>query len=135
MGFSVDFSDFEKFAKSVQGLEKGFNDFLKLFLVEMAERVLAKAKPKTPVDTGALRSAWELGDVSGSGNTLEVEILNGMEYATDIEYGHRIVRGGIEVGYYNGRFMLKTSIDEVRRQMPLRYVKEFEKFCKSLGIK
>lgn len=134
MGFSVNFKDFDKFIKNMNTLEKDFNKFLKKFLIEMANRVIAKTKPKTPIDTGALRSSWQLGEISGSGKNLQVEILNPMEYATDIEYGHRIVRNNIEVGWYEGRFMLKTSIDEIKAQMPSRYNEEFKKFCEAKGI-
>lgn len=134
MGFSCDFSELKNYIIAAEYFSDDFNYFMRNFLGEMAQRVMAKTKPRTPKDTGALRSAWQLGEISGSGRNLEVEILNPMEYATEIEYGHRVVRNGVEVGYYEGRFMLKISMDEVRRQMPLRYENEFRKFCKRAGI-
>lgn len=138
MGFTIDFSEFEMLRKQYKAMENDFEGFLKGFLVEMAERILAQTKPKTPYDTGALRNAWELGSVTGSGTEIAVEILNPMEYATDIEYGHRIVAGTgenkHEVGWYNGHFMLKTSIENIQRQMPLRYERQFKDFCRSHGI-
>ena len=134
MGFSCDFKELKNFVVATKYFADDFNYFLRGFLGEMANRVIAKTKPRTPVDTGALRAAWQLGNIKGSGENLEIEILNPMEYATEIEYGHRIVRNGIEVGWYEGRFMLKTSIDEVRRQMPLRYQGAFMRFCKEKGI-
>ena len=108
--------------------------FLRGFMVEMAERVIAKTKPRTPIDTGDLRRAWVLGDVHRDGNNISVEILNGMEYATFIEYGHRIVSNGIEVGWYDGRFMLTISINEIRNQIPMRFAKEWTIFCKKWGL-
>lgn len=134
MEFKVDFSDLEELENALIISEKEFDDFLRDFLIEMANRVIAKTKPRTPYDTGALRNAWQLGDISGNGKEISVEILNGMEYATEIEYGHRIVRGGVEVGWYEGRFMLKISIDEVDAQMPARYDKAFKLFCLERGI-
>ena len=138
MGFTVDLSGFEKMQKQYQNLAKDFEGFLRDFLIQMAERILAKTKPKTPVDTGALKSAWTLGDIYGSGRDLYIEILNPMEYATEIEYGHRIVAGSgadkHEVGWYDGHFMLKTSIDEIERQMPARFEAQFRAFCKAHGI-
>lgn len=143
MGFSIDFKNFDKFVKSMNTMERDFNNFLQKFLIQMANRVIAKTKSKQAghegeefkaYDTGAMTNAWQLGNISGSGKNLEVEILNPMEYATDIEYGHRIVRGNTEVGYYNGRFMLKTSIDEIKAQMPARYDEEFKKFCEKRGL-
>lgn len=134
MGFKVDFSELEKLEKEMKITAQEFNDFLRDFLTEMVLRVIAKTKPRTPVDTGALRNGWDIGGIKGSGKEISVEIFNPMEYATDIEYGHRIVRGGIEVGYYNGRFMLKTSIDEIDKEMPERYKNEFRKFCVMKGL-
>lgn len=134
MGFKVDFSELEKLEKEMKITAQEFDDFLRDFLTEMALRVVAKTKPRTPVDTGALRNGWDMGSIKGGGKEISIEIFNPMEYATEIEYGHRIVRGGIEVGYYNGRFMLKTSIDEIDKEMPERYKNEFRKFCIMKGL-
>lgn len=134
MAFSIDFKELNAYASAVTVFKNDFNSFLKKFLIEMAERVIARTKPRTPVDTGALRSAWQLGDIHGEGKNISVEILNGMEYATDVEYGHRVVRNGVEIGWAEGRYMLKISIDEIKRQMPARYQSEFKKFCLEKGI-
>lgn len=168
MGFAVDFSQFEKLIKDMKATEKDFNKFLYDFLLRMAWEVIRETKPKTPHDTGALQNAWAIqtdkvssksvtmtnrkgkqvqrqsytqeGDlmVSGSGKDLAVIISNPMEYATDIEYGHRIVRGTgadkVEVGWFNGVFMLKTSIDNVISKMPAAYDIAFRQFCQSHGI-
>lgn len=169
MGFSVDFSELEQLVNDMKITEQDFNQFLYNFLLEMAYRVIARTKKKTPVDTGALRNAWAVetdkvtektvsrkskrtgkkkdvsafkqeGDiiVSGEGKTLAVVLSNPMEYATDIEYGHRIVVGTgenkREVGWFDGVFMLRTSIDVIQAQMPLRYEKAFKEFCKQHGI-
>lgn len=139
MGFSLDYSELKKFNDDLSIFGKiEFEQFLKSFLLEQANRVLAKTKKKPPKDTGALRSAWELGPIEGSGTDIFVEIKNSMEYATDVEYGHRIVghgsSAGIELGWVEGRFMLKTSIDEIQRKMPSRYEKAFNAFCLEKGI-
>lgn len=136
MRFNVEFKDLIEFHRAVLGASQGFEDFLKDFLIEMANRILARVKRKdrTPVDTGALKNSWKLGNLILDGKNISVEILNGMEYASYIEYGHRIVRNGAEVGWYEGRFMLKISIDEIRQQMPHRYIKEFNAWCGRNGI-
>lgn len=147
MGFLVDFSEFDKFRKSFEELENDFDVFLKDFLRDMANKVLRETKLKQSghygdkykaYDTGAMTAAWKIGNFHGQGKEISVEILNSMEYATDIEYGHRIVSGQgenkVEVGWYQGRFMLKTSIDNIRRQMPVRFQFAFKDFCKKHGI-
>ena len=148
MAFSINYKELSAYVSSVTLMKNDFNKFLREFLLEMADRVIARVKPRTPVGTpestgipnyvgGALRRNWELGDIKGEGRNISVEILNGTDYATDIEYGHRIMGGSehnVEVGWYEGRFMLKISIDEIRKQMPIRYQNEFKKFCIEHGL-
>lgn len=160
MGFKLDMKELLEYSKKLTNASKEFEDFLKDFLIEMAYRIIAKVKRKdrTPVDTGALRNAWGIetekteivesknnqgkkmlktirtGDIKYNGKEISLILSNPMEYATEIEYGHRIVRNGAEVGWYEGRFMLKISIDEIRKQMPHRYIKEFNAWCERNGI-
>ena len=147
MGFSIDFSELEKLVRDMKITERDFNGFLRDFLLRMAQEIVEETKLKQSghygeeykaYDTGAMTNAWALGNITGSGKDIAVEILNPMEYATDIEYGHRIVVGTgenkREVGWYNGKFMLKTSIENVQRKMPAAYEIAFKKFCKEHGI-
>ena len=136
MGFNIEFRDLIEFHRKVLGASEGFEDFLKDFLIEMANRILARVKRKdrTPVDTGALRNSWSISDVNSDGKNIFIEIKNPMEYASYVEYGHRIVRNGSEVGWYEGKFMLKISIDEIRKQMPHRFLRQFNAWCERNGI-
>lgn len=147
MGFTIDFSEFEKYVKAMKATERDFNNFLRDFLLRMANEILRETKLKQSghygedfkaYDTGAMTNAWTLGSITGSGRDISVEIINPMEYATDIEYGHRIVVGTgenkKEVGWFDGKFMLKTSIENIQRQMPAAYDIAFRQFCKSHGI-
>lgn len=154
---NINYDQLKKYEKDLKEVYGGIDNFLKSFLIEMAERVIAKTKPRTPVDTGSLRNAWGIetsktsieevkdgdkivkrviqeGDIVFNGNEVSVILSNPMEYATEIEYGHRIVSNGMEVGWYEGRFMLKISIEEVQRQLPARYAQKFTKFLKEKGI-
>lgn len=134
MGFNLDINELKAYNQAIMSFQNDFNQFLKDLLIDMAERVIARTKPRTPVDTGALRNTWKLGEIKSTGKDISVEILNPMEYATEIEYGHRIVLNGTEIGWYEGRFMLNISIDEIRRQIPLRYEQELKKLCIQHGI-
>lgn len=174
-GFEIDFSELENYIHNMQSLKKDFNAFLEHFLIDMAERVIAQTKRKTPVDTGALRASWSIatdkqtvrtsrrkhknenssnygktskvqiyeqeGNIQfeGEGKNLTLYIVNPQEYASEVEYGHRILSGTgpdkVEVGWKDGYFMLTTSIDYVQRQMPARFKREFQEFCAKHGIK
>lgn len=153
MAKEADFSQFEKFAKSWQDTYEDFDNFIKVFLLEMALRAVAKIKPRTPVDTGALRNTWGIGDqalqvgrtteqaksafeqkatidsVNVVGNNFEITIWNLMDYASFVEFGHRTPGGG----WVEGRFMMTISIDEVARQIPARFNKAFKTYLASKG--
>lgn len=64
--------------------------------------------------TGAKRYAESL-EVVKKGNTFIVEIINPVEYASYVEYGHR-TRGG--KGWVSGNFMLTISENELDAQAP-----------------
>lgn len=158
MSKEADFSQFEKYVKDFSKMINDLDSFLRQYLLEMAQRVIARTKPRTPVDTGYLRESWYVGDESkgvykgqhGQGNAytsafsttatiqsirvvgdnLEVDIGNGAEYSSYVEYGHASQAGNWVSGY----FMLTISIDEVQKQMPKRFEKAFQEFIKSKGV-
>lgn len=155
-----DFKQYEKWVKQLGVAQKEFDFFLKQFLLEMAQRCIARTKQRTPVDTGALRNSWSIGNQkielketggtskSGKeavtinedksditsivviGNTMYVEIWNPMEYSSYVEYGHTLPNGK----YLDGKFMLTISIDEIQKQIPARFDKAFKEFIKRYGV-
>lgn len=145
--------DYKEYSKWVENLGIAKSDFrlwLKQFLLKEAQRVVAKAKRRTPVDTGFLRNAYGIGNqklafrtasnnysikldteksdiasIKVIGNVLQVEIWNLADYASFVEYGHHS---------YEGKYMLTISIDEVHRQIPARFNKEWLLFLKEKGV-
>ena len=151
--WGVDTTEWKKMQEKLERLSQDSNDdsladFLRNFIVEMAERTIAKTKKRTPVGTpestgipnyvgGTLRRNWQLGKILVEGKKISVEILNPTEYATEVEYGHRIMGGAghsIEVGWKDGRFMLTISVNEIRAQMPMRFAQQWKDFCKRWGL-
>ena len=59
--FDFDIKEFENYVKNFEKATKEFETFLKSFLLKEAQRVISKAKKRTPVDTGALRASWGIG--------------------------------------------------------------------------
>ena len=155
MNSGFNYKEYEKWVEKLGILKDEFQLWLKQFLLEQAERVVALGKPRTPVDTGYLRNSWYIGtqnivqgDIEGKSksgkqmqginwkasdiasiavidNYLEVEIGLGADYASYIEYGQRS---------YQGRYMLTISINEVQRQLPARFNKEWLQFLKAGGF-
>ena len=58
-----DYNEFKKFHKNFTEMQSELENFLELFLLEMAERVIARTIQRTPTDTGALRATWGIGSV------------------------------------------------------------------------
>ena len=96
---------------------------------ELAARLLTMVKKRTPVDTGALRRGWTIGEVKAVEGGYEVEVLNPTEYASYVEFGHRTrlnPEGGR--GWVKGRFMLQISSDELEAMAPKILERKLKKF-------
>lgn len=135
---SVNIRDLENFR---QKLEENLGDdqinlFIEACAKELAARLLAKVIRRTPVGQyprgsgkvgGTLRRGWTNGrnepantyanslTVNHFGDVYVIEIINPVEYAPYVEYGHR-TRGG--EGWVEGKFMLTISEQEIQSDAP-----------------
>lgn len=155
MKSGFDYKEYVKWVDNLGLVREDFHLWLKQFLLQEAQRVVAKGKPRTPVDTGFLRNSWYIGsqnivqgDIAGKsksgkqmqginwdksdiasisiiGDMLQVEIGLSADYASFIEYGQRS---------YQGKYMLTISINEVQQQLPARFNKEWLLFLKQRGV-
>ncbi len=147
----IDFSEFDAYYKRFQAMRRELDGFLKEFLLEMVLRTVGKAVDRTPVDTGALRAAWQiggvfvaddsgsikpldptelLGEVRGNGKEIVVEILNDMDYASFLEYGYQHV-GGF---WMDGHFMLTIALTEVESVIQQAFDLRFTEFMRKHGM-
>lgn len=148
----------KRFQRQLSKIQQGdAHAFLDACAKELAARLLAKAIERTPVGVypkstgkngGTLRRGWtsktheeaESGSRKGAkayadslaiqhvGSALIVEIVNPVEYASYVEYGHRKVNGG----WSRGRFMMTISEQELQEIAPKvleRKVKKFLEEC------
>ena len=119
-----DFSQFREFAKGFEKLsDSEIDDLCVACSKELAARLLALVIPATPVGKypkgsgkkgGTLREYAQSLTVTKSGNTYMVEIINPVEYASYVEFGHRTVSGG----WVEGRYMLTISEEKLKRIAP-----------------
>ena len=131
-----DFSQFREFAKGFEKLsDSEIDDLCVACSKELAARLLALVIPATPVGKypkgsgkkgGTLRRGW--GAKSGTaavgyanslpvrkaGNTYTVEVINPVEYASYVEFGHRTPSGG----WVEGQYMLTISEEKLKRVAP-----------------
>lgn len=120
--FSVFRQNANKFAKQVD-----IDEFCSSLAKEIAARLLAKAKRRTPVDSGELRKHWNVdADVTKEGLVYRIDVYNETEYAIYVEYGHRqkVGRYVPAIGkrlvkpWVNGVFMMTISAAELQIQSP-----------------
>ena len=133
-GGNVDFRELQEFRRKMKASlnDDQINDFIESCAKELAARLLAKVIKRTPVGQypastgkkgGTLRRGWTGGKTQGGkayadslrvnhyGNTYVIEVVNPVEYASYVEFGHRTRN---HEGWVEGKFMLTISEQEVQ---------------------
>ena len=138
--------DFEKKLKSM----KDPDVFVESCAKELAARLLAKVIKRTPVGDypkssgkkgGTLRRGWT-GEKHASasayvdsltvhhfGDTYVIEIVNPVEYASYVEYGHRTAN---HKGWDSGVFMMTISEQELQEIAPKVLERKVKKYMEGL---
>lgn len=141
--------------KELDKLKKDTDAFVEECAKELAARLLAKVIKRTPVGDyskssgkkgGTLRRGWTTQKAgSGSeglntsnakqyvdslkinhfGNMYVIELVNPVEYASYVEYGHRTTN---HKGWVPGHFMLKISEQELQQIAPKVLENKIKKF-------
>lgn len=138
--------DFEKKLKSM----KDPDVFVESCAKELAARLLAKVIKRTPVGDypkssgkkgGTLRRGWtgekrasasayvDSLTVHHSGDTYVIEIVNPVEYASYVEYGHRTAN---HKGWVSGVFMMTISEQELQEIAPKVLERKVKKYMEGL---
>lgn len=127
MGFGkCDFRQLAKLTENVKALNDGIaNNFTKDVANEIALRLIRMIKQKTPVNTGTLRNGWSV-NIIENGKNYTIEIINPIEYASEVEYGHRQEAGRyvpalgkkLKKSWVQGKFMMTMSISEINQLTP-----------------
>ena len=122
----VEFSELTALRDRLERLQKtDFDAFCRAVTKDIAARLLRKTIQKTPVDTGELRRSWTVGTVEKRGDLYYIEVINPLEYAQYVEYGHRQTPGRyvpaigkrLKRSWVQGKFMLTLSENEIQRDM------------------
>lgn len=113
----VDIKQLEHLRDNLQIIDKNTNAFLESCAKELAARLLEKVFHRTPVRGGNLRREWSMNNVKITHvrSNYVAEIINPIEYASYVEYGHRTAN---HKGWVSGQFMLTISEEEIRQSAP-----------------
>lgn len=134
----LDYSKLAEFTNKVeQSLSKEeINLFMEACAKELTARLLSKVIKRTPVGEypsksgkkgGTLRRGWTAEKnqavttyvnsltINHNGDSYTIEIVNPVEYASYVEYGHRTRN---HKGWVEGRFMLTISSQELQEAAP-----------------
>lgn len=150
---SFDLSELRKLQEKLNRIsEPEINAFLEECAKELAARLLARVIRRTPVGQypassgktgGTLRRGWtsaQSGTGSGRarqyaesltvhqyGGYLVIEIINPVEYASYVEFGHRTAD---HTGWVPGRFMMTISEQEIQNIAPAVLERKIDKFMR-----
>lgn len=147
MANNVNYAQLDAFRQRVK--QSLTSDKVELFIEsctkELAARLLAKVIKRTPVGKyssksgkkgGTLRRGWTAEknqavstyvnslNITKTGDSYAIEIVNPVEYASYVEYGHRTRN---HKGWVEGRFMLTISSQEVQEAAPAILEKKLQR--------
>lgn len=154
MGFEK--KELEDLLKNFKELASDYENFLGDFLTRQGLDCVAETKKNTPVDTGRLRNSWQCSKVFKKGNERYVVVgtdkdaltdaetktvseggkvsnlvmQNNVYYASWIEDGHKTVNGKWVKGYH----MARNALNQIEKNLPGRFQKDFDRWCKSKGV-
>ncbi len=133
----VNDSDLKKLKSKLQKQNKTTDDFLQSCTKELAARLLRMVKNKTPVGQykdigkvgGTLRRGWTTGTITKEGSSYRIEIVNPVEYATYVEYGHRTANHS---GWIPGQFFMTISEQELEKIAPKVLENKIKKYLEGV---
>lgn len=135
---SVNSQELKDFSKRLKTLTSGeIDDFIDHATNNITGRILRKVI-KYEFDhkvTGNLVRGYRATPVKRDGKVRKAQIYNPVEYASYVEYGHRLRRktdkGNLLTGWWEGRHSLSRSAREVAQDTDKILSKELERFIRS----
>lgn len=125
--------------KELNKLQQNTDEMLEACAKELAARLLRLVVKRTPVGDysgdsytcasgeqhkghkvpgkvgGTLRRGWTIGEIRKERNVYKIDIINPVEYASYVEYGHRTAN---HKGWVKGQFMMTISEQELETIAP-----------------
>ena len=122
---NVEFSDLVALRDKFEMLQNTVDDFCIQVTKEIAQIVIDNAIKRTPVDTSKLVKAWNTENLKKEGTVYKIEIVNPLEYAEFVEFGHRQTPGRyvkaigkrLKKSWVQGKFMLTLTERDLQRNL------------------
>lgn len=111
---NVEFSDLVALRDKFEMLQNTVDDFCIQVTQEIAQIVFKNAGLRTPRKEGDLINAWNTENLKKEGTVYKIEIVNPLEYAEFVEFGHRKKNGK---GWVKGFFMLTIAERDLQRNL------------------
>ena len=140
----LDIKQLEAFRDRIKDLDAEREAFMVSTVKNLAARLLRKVILRTPTDTGQLKNSWTVEKVTKEGTSYKVTIINSMNYASYVEFGHRqeevgrfvpVLKKRLVKPWVKGRFMLTISESELEGQIEGIIAKRIENWLRKLGDK
>lgn len=142
---NINCRDMKKLQKELLKLQRSTDEFIESCAKELAARLLRSVIKRTPTDSGQLRRGWtshkgvgaeglktrgasqfaDVIEVHRFDDVYVIEIINPVEYASYVEFGHRTSN---HKGWVPGRFMMTISEQEIQEKAPQILEKKIQKF-------
>jgi hypothetical protein len=148
----VDMRELKKFSEELNKLQNP-DEFVEACAKELAARLLRMVVKRTPVGDysgnsytcgtgqahkghkvpgkvgGTLRRGWTNGEITKEGTVYKIDIVNPVEYASYVEYGHRTPN---HKGWVKGHFMMTISEQELEKIAPAVLENKIKKYLREV---
>jgi hypothetical protein len=99
------------------------------FTTKDGQRVTFKVS--SPHIGGFMRKSWRSAPaVKAKAGGVTKSMVNSADYSEYVNYGHRIVQGGVNKGWVPGQFMLEKAISHTEKVMKREFENEVERVRK-----
>ena len=126
MSVKIDISDMIALRDRIQKLiDIDLDAYCSTVTKHVASELMKIAIQRTPRKTGELARAWTTTDIQKIGNSYHIEVINPLEYAEYVEFGHAQTPGRyvkaigkrLKKGWVEGKFMLTIAERDLQRNL------------------
>lgn len=118
----------KKFRQELQTMLGDIQDIDAKCLNRAVNEGVADAASNTNVVSGFMKKSWRATPTVKSKGKVTKTMVNSMDYASFVNYGHRIVnKSGETIGWVKGQFILERAIHKVDKALLKAFKKEVER--------